>query len=81
MYKSVQLFLLYPIYGRGINIITDNKKKLLKKSSIEYIIKRHGYILPDHIEKSMGSAYGGKWKPKREEDKRLLSQKQIQHNR
>ena len=36
------------------------------------IIKR-GYVLPDHeVQRGMGSAYGGAWKPKKKTDKRFL---------
>lgn len=35
------------------------------------IIKR-GYVLLDHIELGMGSAYGGAWRPKKKADERFL---------
>ena len=38
------------------------------------IIIKKGYITSDYEEKGMGSAYGGEWQPKKEEDKRFLGE-------
>lgn len=43
----------------------------LQKQDVGYIITKQGYILSHYDEKGMGSAYGGKWRPKKEEDERL----------
>ena len=38
------------------------------------IIIKKGYVTSDYEEKGMGSAYGGEWQPKKEEDKRFLGE-------
>ncbi len=38
------------------------------------IVIKKGYITSDYEEKGMGSAYGGEWQPKKEEDKRFLGE-------
>lgn len=37
------------------------------------IIRKVGYVIPD-VEKGSGSAYGGKWIPKKEDDERFLGE-------
>ena len=39
----------------------------------DIVIKR-GYVSPSGEEKGMGSAFGGEWRPKKEEDKRFLGE-------
>lgn len=41
------------------------------------IIKSTGHILSDYKIKGMGSAYGGKWRPSKPEDKRFLGEPEI----
>lgn len=54
----------YVDYVCGVLPIPENCDIIIKK----------GYVLNECFDKGMGSAFGGKWQPKKEEDKRLIGE-------